>query len=68
MVGEVSGEDTEEPFDEDALERSLAGTPDWMNLGPAYVDALAYAHACPVHGGVGVLHRNLRQMPQQLSE
>ncbi len=34
------------PFDGPALEASLAGAPEWMNLGPAYVDALDYAYRC----------------------
>lgn len=35
---------TDHPYDEDDLQRSLAQEVDWLNMGPAYVDAIAYAH------------------------
>lgn len=35
---------TEQPFDEEPLEQAFAGAPDWLNLGPDYVRAVAYAY------------------------
>lgn len=32
----------EQPFDEDDLERSFAQEVDWLDMGPAYADAIAY--------------------------
>ncbi len=34
---------TQRPFEPRTLEASLARTPDWTNLGPAYTDALSYS-------------------------
>ena len=34
---------TQNPFEPRTLEASLARTPDWTNLGPAYTDALSYS-------------------------
>jgi hypothetical protein len=36
---------TDHPYDQPDLDRALAKQPDWLNLGPAYVDALTYAYA-----------------------
>ena len=36
---------TPQPYDPEALDAAWAETPDWMNLGPSYVQALRYAHA-----------------------
>ena len=36
---------TPQPYDADALDAAWAETPDWMNLGPSYVQALRYAYA-----------------------
>jgi phosphatidylglycerophosphate synthase len=33
------------PYDESDLLRMYSETPDWLNLGPSYVNAVAYAHA-----------------------
>ena len=33
------------PYERAALDRAWAVQPDWMNLGPSYVDALRYAYA-----------------------
>jgi hypothetical protein len=35
---------TAEPYDPEESAASLARRPEWMNLGPAYVDSLAYAY------------------------
>ena len=34
-----------EPYDADALDRAWSAWPDWMNLGPSYLEALDYAFA-----------------------
>ena len=36
---------TSQPYDPDVLDAAWAETPDWMNLGPSYVQALRYAYA-----------------------
>jgi len=36
---------TDRPFDQPGLDRSFEEEADWMNLGPSYVDAVAYAYA-----------------------
>jgi hypothetical protein len=36
---------TPQPYDDQALEQVFAKEPDWMNLGPSYVDAVKYAYA-----------------------
>ncbi len=36
---------TAEPYDAEALDLAWAEQPDWMNLGPSYVQALRYAYA-----------------------
>ena len=36
---------TATPYDADALDRAWSAWPDWMNLGPSYLEALAYAFA-----------------------
>jgi hypothetical protein len=36
---------TDEPYDETVLERAYDQQPDWLNLGPSYVNAMAYAYA-----------------------
>ncbi len=33
------------PYDADVLDRAWSEQPDWMNLGPSYVQALRYAYA-----------------------
>ena len=33
------------PYDDDELHAAWSEQPDWMNLGPSYVQALRYAHA-----------------------
>lgn len=35
---------TAQPFDEADLERSFGEPVDWLNMGPAYADAIAYSH------------------------
>ncbi len=35
---------SEQPFDEDALEQSYAEPVDWLDMGPAYAEAIAYSH------------------------
>jgi hypothetical protein len=35
---------TETPYDEAELEAAYARQPDWMDLGPSYVDAVAYGY------------------------
>jgi hypothetical protein len=35
---------TDRPFDEGDLQRSLHQPVDWLNMGPAYADAIAYGH------------------------
>ena len=34
-----------QPYDEDVLHRAWSEQPDWLNLGPSYVQALRYAYA-----------------------
>ena len=36
---------TATPYDADALDRAWSAWPDWMNLGPSYLEALDYAFA-----------------------
>jgi hypothetical protein len=36
---------TENPYDTEALDRAWSSWPDWMNLGPSYLEALDYALA-----------------------
>jgi hypothetical protein len=36
---------TETPYDSDVLDRAWSAWPDWMNLGPSYLEALEYAFA-----------------------
>ena len=36
---------TAEPFDEPDLDRAFDQQADWLNLGPSYVDAMAYSYA-----------------------
>ncbi|MYD69983.1 MAG: sulfatase-like hydrolase/transferase [Acidobacteria bacterium] len=36
---------TPRPYDADVLDRAWSEQPDWMNLGPSYVQALRYAYA-----------------------
>jgi hypothetical protein len=36
---------TENPYDTEALDRAWSSWPDWMNLGPSYIEALDYAFA-----------------------
>jgi phosphoglycerol transferase MdoB-like AlkP superfamily enzyme len=36
---------TEQPFDQADLDRSFDAQADWLNLGPGYVDAMAYTYA-----------------------
>ena len=36
---------TPQPYDADVLDRAWSEQPDWMNLGPSYVQALRYAYA-----------------------
>ena len=36
---------TATPYDADALDRAWSAWPDWMNLGPSYLEALRYAFA-----------------------
>lgn len=36
---------TPAPYEADELDRAWSDQPDWMNLGPSYVQALRYAHA-----------------------
>ena len=36
---------TEQPFDQPDLDRSFDAQADWLNLGPSYVDAMAYTYA-----------------------
>jgi hypothetical protein len=36
---------TEQPFDQADLDRSFDQQADWLNLGPSYVDAMAYTYA-----------------------
>ncbi len=36
---------TATPYDDDALDRAWSAWPDWMNLGPSYLQALDYAFA-----------------------
>jgi len=36
---------TDEPYDETILERAYEEQPDWLDLGPSYVNAMAYAYA-----------------------
>jgi hypothetical protein len=35
---------TDNPYDQNDLDHALAKEPDWLNLSPAYVDALEYAY------------------------
>jgi len=35
---------TDRPYDDAALDRAYNRQPDWLNLGPSYADALAYAY------------------------
>jgi len=35
---------TENPYDQEELDRAWSDWPDWMNLGPSYVKALRYAY------------------------
>jgi len=35
---------TDQPYDQASLDRSFDATPDWLNLGPSYVDAMTYSY------------------------
>lgn len=36
---------TEHPYDDAALQEAFEREPDWLNLGPSYVNGMSYAHA-----------------------
>ena len=36
---------TDRPYDDADLDRAFADEPDWLNLGPSYVEAVSYAYA-----------------------